>query len=271
MFGKGERAVVLLHGITASGDVYGAGWEGLASTGRVVVPDLLGFGRSLDERRGDFSLDAHLAALDGMLAVLSLDSTPVTVVGHSLGALLALHWAARGERVEKVVAFCAPLYRDPAEADARIRAIGPLERLFALEGPAAAAACAWMCEHRSTAQWLSVALEPRWPVPIARMGVRHTWPSYLGAMNGVIRRGGWESSLTTLEAAGTPVVLAEGVRDPVPVPGRAAALATLHANVDYVQHPTADHELPITDPEWCVRLARGAVPAARASPRDRSG
>ena len=162
-------------------------------------------------------------------------------------------------------------YRDPAEADERIRAMGPLERPFALEGPVAAAACACMCEHRSTAQWLTVALEPRWPVPIARMGIRHTWPSYLGAMNGVIRRGGWESSLATLEAAGTPVVVAEGARDPVPVPGRAVAQAALHAKVDYVQHRTADHELPITDPEWCVRLARGAAPAFRRSGRDRAG
>jgi pimeloyl-ACP methyl ester carboxylesterase len=211
----------------------------------------------MDEGRSDFSLDAHLDALDGMLGALDVEEPSLTVVGHSLGALLALHWAARNQRVEHVVAVCAPLCRDAAEADERIRAMGWMERVFALEGPAPEAACAWMCRHRSTAQWLTVTLESRWPVAIARMGVRHTWPSYLGAMNGVIRRGGWEDSLARLIARNVPVVLADGARDPVPVPGRSASLAATRANVRAAVHLSADHELPITDPDWCVSLVRG--------------
>lgn len=254
--GDGEPALVLLHGITASGDVFGAGWDQLRSGGSVVVPDLLGFGRSMDESRSDFSLDAHLVALEGMLAELDRCAAPVTLVGHSLGGLLALYWAARRERVEKVVVFCGPLYEDSAEADERIREMGWMERLFALEGPIAVGMCAWMCRHRSLAQGLTVALEPHWPVRIARCGVRHTWSSYLGAMNGVIRHGGWRAALAALEDAQVPVVLAEGAGDPVPVPGRSAALAAEHANVRAVTHPTADHELPITHPAWCVELVR---------------
>jgi len=89
------------------------------------------------------------------------------------------------------------------------------------------------------------------------MGVRHTWLSYLAAMNGVIRHAGWEGALHDLEAAGVPVLLANGARDPVPVPGRAAELADGHPNVEAVEHPTADHELPISDPAWCARALTG--------------
>ncbi len=254
--GTGDSAFVLLHGITASGDIFGAEWDQLTTAGRIVVPDLLGFGRSMDEARSDFSLDAHLAALESMRDACDLDSARLTIVGHSLGGLLALHWAARQARVEKVVAFCTPLYENLIEADERIKSMGWLERLFALEGPLAAAACAWMCRHRSLAQLLSVGLEPQWPVTIARYGVRHTWSSYLGAMNGVIRHGGWEAQLAALEDAGVPVVLADGARDAVPVPRRSAALASEHDNVRAVMHPAADHELPITHPGWCVELVR---------------
>ncbi len=257
--GDGGDAYVLLHGITASGEVFGAGWDSLCASGRVVVPDLLGFGRSMDEQRVDFSLSAHLDALDDMLSALDLNDAPLTVVGHSLGGLLALHWAARRQHVQAVLALCAPLYAGPDEADERIRAMGPLERLFALESRSAEAMCAWMCHHRSMAEWLSVALEPQWPVIVARYGVRHTWASYLGAMNGVIRRGGWESALATLEAGAVPVTLADGARDAVTVPGRSATLAAEWANVRAVVHPEADHEVPITHPGWCVELVRSSA------------
>jgi pimeloyl-ACP methyl ester carboxylesterase len=259
--GGGDRTAVLLHGITASGDVFGASWDPLAADHRMLVPDLLGFGRSMDERRTDFSLADHLDALDEMLTALDVNhAASLTIVGHSLGALVGLHWASRCERVGAVAAFSAPLYRDAVEADERLRAMGPMERLLALESPASEAACAWMCRHRRVTEWITVALEPRWPVVIARYGVHHTWRSYLGAMNGVIRAGRWDAPLRALDGAGVPVLLAEGARDRVPVPGRAVKLADTYANIRLVIHPTADHELPITHPGWClhqVQAARG--------------
>lgn len=253
-FGHGEQVIVLLHGITASGDIFGAGWDVLAASARVVVPDLLGFGRSMDEQRIDFSLDAHLDALDQALAALDVGKAPTSICGHSLGGLLALHWSARRKNVRSVLAVCAPLYANSVEADERIRAMGWMERLFALQSTTTEKMCAWMCDHRGVAQWVTVALEPQWPLPIARAGVRHTWPSYLGAMNGVIRRGGWESALAKLEARRVPVILADGALDSVPVPNRSASLAAEHTNVHAVIHPEADHGLPIVYPAWCAAL-----------------
>jgi pimeloyl-ACP methyl ester carboxylesterase len=269
--GDGDRAVILLHGLTASGDYFGAEYDRLADHAQLVIPDLLGFGRSLDPRRSDHSLEAHLAALDLMARELRLDGRELTVVGHSLGALLALHWAARRLDVRHVVCFSTPLYVDAQEADERIAAMGRIERLFAPQGPAARALCGWMCRHRAIAQWIAVAVEPRWPVAITRMAVRHSWASYTGAMNSVIRHGGWETPLRALEAAGVPVLLADGAVDPVPVRERAAGVAGRHRNVTAAAHATAGHQLPITHPTWCVNLvaARGGLDrdAARAASR----
>jgi len=250
--GAGDRVVVLLHGLTASGDYFGAGYDRLAAGGRLVIPDLLGFGRSLNEHAGDYSLQAHLAALELMARELGLDGRPLTLAGHSLGGLLALHWAARRDDVERVVCFSTPLYADAREADERIRAMGRIERLFATQGPVPRALCSAMSRHRATAQWVATAFEPRFPVTVTRMAVRYSWASYLGAMNGVIRCGGWEAPLAALDRAAIPVLLADGAHDPVPAPARASELAGRHGNVTVATHPAAGHQLPLTEPGWCA-------------------
>jgi pimeloyl-ACP methyl ester carboxylesterase len=252
--GAGEPAIVLLHGLAGSGDVFGAGFDGLAGHGRLVVPDLLGFGRSMDHDRAEFGLEAQLDALQRMAEALGIASGPLALGGHSLGGLLALHWAARRPAAAvRVVTWGAPLYRDDAEAHRHVHALGTMARLFALEGPTSRRACAWMCAHRQAAAWVATLLNPHRPVPIGRQGVLHTWPAYLGGMSGVILRLAWPDAFHALEAAGVPVVLAAGARDPVPVPGRAAELAARHANVRVVRHPSADHDLPLIDPGWCAR------------------
>lgn len=247
--------MVLLHGLTGSGGVWSAHYDVVARGRRLVVPDLLGFGGSLREH-GDFSLAAQLSALDAMAAALHLDGLPLTVAGHSMGGVLALHWAAHRAETTRVVTFCAPLYRDRDEADRRIGALGVFERLLALETPLSHAVCAWMCRHRRLAAWLAVVSAPRTPVPVARRAALHSWESYLGGMNALIRDSPWEASVQRLAARGVEVLLCEGAGDVVPVPGRADELATRHPAVRVEVHPDAAHDLPLSEPRWCVdRLA----------------
>jgi pimeloyl-ACP methyl ester carboxylesterase len=253
--GEGPRVFVLLHGLAGSGEVFGAAYDQLASHGRLAVPDLLGFGRSMDLDRQDFGLGAHLDALDEMLEALGPTDVPVTVAGHSMGGVLALCWAARRPAgIERVVTWGAPLYRDPAEARRHVPRTGWMARLFALESPLAQEACAWMCEHRALAAWLGVLLYPRLPVQLARQGVLHTWPAYRDAMNELVLRADWPAALRALDTAGVPVILAAGRRDRAPVPGRLHELAREHRHVRAIEHPTAGHDLPLADPAWCVRL-----------------
>lgn len=73
---------------------------------------------------------------------LGLDDGPLVVAGHSMGGVLALHWAAHRPNTRRVVAFCPPLYSDLDEANRHIREMGRREPLFALEGRVARLACA---------------------------------------------------------------------------------------------------------------------------------
>ncbi|WP_341251336.1 alpha/beta fold hydrolase [Euzebya pacifica] len=251
--GADRPVTVLLHGLTASGDWWGGGFDDLAAHSEVIAPDLLGFGGSMDVQRSDFSREAHLDALDAMVQDLGLDGRPLTVVGHSMGTLAALHWAVRREETVRVVAFSAPLYVDRDEAEQHIARLGPLEAAFGLHTPLAERTCALMCRYRGTAQWLWTALSPQWPVRLARHGVLHTWPAYLGGMEGLIIRGGWQDAITELDSRGIPILLADGAQDPVPVTERADQLAAAHSCVQIARHETAAHDLPAAHPEWSRR------------------
>ncbi len=253
-FGSGKTVVLLLHGLAASGNSFGAGYDRLGEAARVVAPDLLGFGASM-VASGPVTGEDHLAALDAMLAALGLAGAPVVVVGHSMGGPVALRFAARHpEQVLGVITLCAALYRDAAEADQRVAAMGRAEALLAGDGPLPQTLCGWMCRHRRVAGWVAVAARPDLPVPVARSGVKHTWDSYRGALNHLLRSPDWEPALRRLAAHGVPIILAEGGRDPVPVPGRAAAFAAAAPTVRHLTHPYATHLMPLSESDWCATL-----------------
>lgn len=61
-FGSGETVVLLLHGMAAAGNSFGAAFDRLGDSAQVVVPDLLGFGGSMVPP-GTVSGEDHLEAL----------------------------------------------------------------------------------------------------------------------------------------------------------------------------------------------------------------
>jgi pimeloyl-ACP methyl ester carboxylesterase len=90
--GAGDETVVLLHGLSGSARWWQRNIPALSAARRVLVPDLIGFGRS--RVRG-----ARLPDLPTLAEALAawIDSAaggPVHLVGHSMGGHLAIHLAA---------------------------------------------------------------------------------------------------------------------------------------------------------------------------------
>jgi pimeloyl-ACP methyl ester carboxylesterase len=90
MAGEGP-AIVLVHGITSSSNVWVELMEDLVDAGHsVVAPDLFGHGASA-KPKGDYSLGAYASGVRDLMGLLGYESA--TVVGHSLGGGIAMQLA----------------------------------------------------------------------------------------------------------------------------------------------------------------------------------
>ncbi len=123
--GVGEP-VVFLHGFPTSGHLWREVIEQMPAGHRLVVVDLLGYGRSDPPNGRALTLHAHAERVIGLLDALGIDRA--CVVGHHLGGgiaqALALDWPARVSRLALVdsVAFNGWPARDVRVA----RALMPL-------------------------------------------------------------------------------------------------------------------------------------------------
>lgn len=247
--GDGSTAVVLLHGLVASGDVFGADYDRLADGHRLVVPDLLGFGRSMDETRKDFSANAHLEALDELADRAGLLDRRWIIGAHSMGSALALQWAARhADRVDRVVCWGAPIYPSPGAARKKISG-SAMTRLFVLDTKWAERACAISCRHRTAAGWLTSLAEPALPVPVARAVSQHTWPAYRDSMQDLVIDTDWHMILRRVADGDTSTELVWGTNDEVGDPDHAAAMVGAGQSITMIAD--ADHHLPMSHPEIC--------------------
>jgi pimeloyl-ACP methyl ester carboxylesterase len=96
-----ENTVVCIHGLTANHVCWASVADALSPGLRVIAYDLRGRGESDKPDKG-YGLAAHVGDLVRLLDHLELDR-PI-VVGHSLGAMIALAFAVdRPERVSRLV------------------------------------------------------------------------------------------------------------------------------------------------------------------------
>jgi len=126
--GEGDP-IILLHGFPTSSHL----WENLVPLlppgHRVVVPDLLGFGRSDIGERADLSIEGHAKRIVELLDTLRI--ARCCVVGHHLGAAVAATVASRCPDRVSHLALLHPLGGDVTLTGifAVMRAFLPLVRL----------------------------------------------------------------------------------------------------------------------------------------------
>lgn len=110
------RTVVLLHGLAASKAIWKPLVEELVAGGwRVIAPDLMGFGDSPKPQWSKYTVWDHARMVSATLRRLDVKG-PVTIVGHSMGCLVAAHMAAtQPKMVKHLVLYEPPILGDTPE------------------------------------------------------------------------------------------------------------------------------------------------------------
>lgn len=109
--------VVLLHGLGCTKELWQPLHGKLPDGVRVIALDLLGFGDSPKPAGADYTNQTQARAIWHTLRRLGVDESLI-VVGHSLGSLAAIAFAAaHPDRTQQVIACGAPLYHPEGDAD----------------------------------------------------------------------------------------------------------------------------------------------------------
>jgi len=103
-YGEGPRLALAVHGITATSRAWGEVAAALPREWTLVAPDLRGRGHSRD-LPASTGLHDHVADLTELAEQLAAEAGgPVSLVGHSMGAFVAVHLAhARPDLFTRVV------------------------------------------------------------------------------------------------------------------------------------------------------------------------
>ena len=262
------RAIVVLHGLTTTGEYFGDAWDTLAADGtRLVVPDLPGFGRSIDRARSadDHTIERHAAAVEQALPALVDPHAHLTVVAHSMGCLVALRLAdLPGSRVDSVVLIAPTLHDTWAEAERHVSDRGLAARIFGLDRWTSRVACRNICTRPWLARWLARTIAPAMPTEIADRTHLHTWESQVGTLRSTFARREWRGEIDRFCARGGTVTMCVGDRDNAIDRALIADLAATSPNqVRVLVREGSGHQVPLTDAEWCVDSVRAAVAELR--------
>ena len=109
VLGAGDDVVVCLHGLGGSALNFGIVAPLLAAERRVVLPDLLGHGRSASPAPGSGAVEAQLSMIGEVISHEAADR-PVVLIGHSMGGILAqLHALRAPHTVSRLVLLDPPV------------------------------------------------------------------------------------------------------------------------------------------------------------------
>jgi pimeloyl-ACP methyl ester carboxylesterase len=236
--GPDERTFVLLHGLGGSGLNWLQVAPGLARLGRVLVPDLLGFGETPRVGRGSGlmsqrrMLSAFVRAVGGGRAILAGNSMgggiavvtaavdPEAVAGLVLTASI-FPWV-RGWRPHPLVVATFAAYRSPVAGEWLVRRrFGPIDPQLAVRASLAMIAADARTVPPEMVRLMGEQVRARTRDPDAG-------PAFLEAARSILRLGAVPArGAAALDAVSCPVLVLHGRRDRlVPVAYAEAVLRT---------------------------------------------
>lgn len=206
-YGEGEKTIVFVPGLGGTTRYWLRSIGPLTANHRVVLVDLLGFGAS-PKPWTRYSVDRHVAELHHALRSLG----PITLVGHSLGALLAVAYAARFRgQVTNLVLIGMP-YFGSEEAAYRYLRSGKVKWGYLYTNVFLTMIACVLTRH--VFGWLLPYIRRDIPREVAEDLVKHTWRSSTSSLWKVVYRYAAADELRQLGTQ-TRVLMIHGRNDDV--------------------------------------------------------
>ncbi len=245
-WGQGEKTLVFIPGLGGTTRYWGPRLASLEDRYRIVLVDLLGFGRS-PKPWTRYSVERHVNELHRALAPFG----PLTLVGHSLGALLTVAYAARHpDKVKSIAVLGMPYFSSQRDAYAYYRH-GTIRGGFLVTNIVLTTATC-ILTRRVFGRLLPYLLR-HVPREVAEDLVKHTWRSSTSSLWEVVYRYDVAKDLRRLPAR-MGVLFIHGDQD---VMAPLAAIERLKATYPQWQLrvlPGSDHHPFLRDPSGCLAL-----------------
>lgn len=109
---KPRLTVIMIHGIASDSSTFVSTLKYLEGTRtmydvRFITFDLLGVGKSYKSDKINYGYTAQIEALDNAIKKLKIE-TPIVLLGHSMGTLIATKYATEHKRVVKSLILVSP-------------------------------------------------------------------------------------------------------------------------------------------------------------------
>lgn len=225
--------VVMIHGIASSSVTFHHLVPLLEPTHRCITIDILGFGDSPAPPGAKYTLDEHVAALDRTIRLLELGE-PFTLVGHSLGSLIAARYAAKHRsELARLVLVSPPIYLPPEVlGDPVDRAsMGAYFSLYE-----------FLRTNASFTQRTAAALAAVAPIKNVLELTDKNWQPFMLSLKNAVES---QTTVTDISRVRVPIDLVYGALDPFLPPGGIAIVEQLRqvrshriSRVAHIMRPT---------------------------------
>lgn len=181
---KATKALIFIHGMGGTASYWSDEYKKLYKDYSLYFIDLLGFGYSA-KPEGEYTLNMHLEALHDFVNE-DVDEEELTFVGHSMGSIIALGYAAKYPwHVKKVIALGLGYYLSEEQARSIMHETHSLSGILD-DSPAGKLACSLVCAFRPWFLAVVPHLMKEFPKKVVQEALLHTHKSYFGTLQHVL-------------------------------------------------------------------------------------
>lgn len=243
--------VLLIPGMLATTKFWKEISEKLSKNHKVISLDILGFGQSPAPKNLDYTISDHTQSILKTLDDLQIKENLI-VVGHSMGALLALDLALeKPGLVKKLILISPPIFKSKTEARDNISRFSALHPIL-LYGNVARITCLIFCNLLRPLTRIGVIFAfGDLPREIAADTLLHNYSSYSKTLENVVENQNFFERISQIKV---PIKIIYGENDKRIIQENLEELKKKNPKIEIEHFPNLGHQLPLQDPQIVLNL-----------------